>query len=125
MNKKHGLSVGITRVDEQVFMEMKAIGKLTHEDYQTITPMLESAVKGIEHPNVNVLLDATKFKGWELRAAWDDFKLGLKHGKEFDKIAIVGHSKWLQYAAKMGSWFVAGQSKHFDELEDAINWLNE
>jgi len=124
MTKKHGLSIGITRVDEQIFMEMKAIGKLTHEDYLTITPMLESAVKGIEHPKVNVLLDATEFKGWELRAAWDDFKLGLKHGKEFNKIAIVGHSKWLSFAVKMGSWFIAGKSQQFDDLKDAIAWLN-
>jgi hypothetical protein len=123
MTNKHGLSIGITRVDDKLFMEMKATGKLTHEDYKTITPMLDSAVKGIDHPNINMLLDATELKGWELRAAWDDFKLGLKHGKEFNKIAIVGHEKWMEYAAKMGSWFIAGQSKQFDDLKEATDWL--
>ena len=124
MKTKHSLSIGITRVDDKVFMEMKAIGKLTHEDYLTITPMLESAVREVKHPKINVLLDATAFSGWELRAAWDDFKLGLKHGKAFGKVAIVSGSKWLEYAAIMGAWFIGGEMKHFDDTEPAINWLN-
>jgi hypothetical protein len=124
MIKKHSLTLGITRVDENVFLELKAVGKLTHKDYETITPMLESAIAGVDHPKINVLIDAQDFKGWELRAAWDDFKLGLKHGKEFQKMAIVGHEKWQEYAAKIGSWFVAGQAKHFESVDEAITWLN-
>lgn len=125
MIKKHGLNLGLTRVEEHVFMELKAIGKLTHEDYQTITPMLESTIASIEHPKIHVLIDATEFEGWEARALWDDFKLGLKHGKEFQKMAIVGNKKWMSYAVKMGSWFIAGDAKKFDDLTEAIAWLNE
>jgi len=29
----------------------------------------------------------TELQGWELRAAWDDFKIGLKHGGDFEKVA--------------------------------------
>ncbi|HFC31097.1 MAG TPA: STAS/SEC14 domain-containing protein [Oceanospirillales bacterium] len=125
MNKKHGLTIGITRVDEHIFLELKAIGKLTHDDYETITPLLESAIKGVEHPQINVLIDALDFQGWELRAAWDDLKLGLKHGKEFQKMAIVGNKNWLKHAAKIGSWFIAGEAEYFDDITKAIAWLNE
>ncbi len=38
--KKHGLSIGIERVDNNFFLSLKAVGKLTHEDYETITPMI-------------------------------------------------------------------------------------
>jgi len=123
--KKHGINLGISRVDTHVFVELKAMGKLSHEDYQTITPMLESAIAGIDHPEINMLVDASEFQGWELRALWDDFKLGLQHGKEFKKLAIVGHKKWMPFAVKIGSWFIAGEAQHFDTLTDAIVWLNK
>ena len=42
--KKHGLSFGIERVDSTFFLSLKAIGKLTHEDYQTINPMVDAAL---------------------------------------------------------------------------------
>ncbi|MCP3848983.1 MAG: STAS/SEC14 domain-containing protein, partial [Gammaproteobacteria bacterium] len=43
-NSRHGLSIGIERVDSQFFMTMKAVGKLTHDDYKIITPMIDSAL---------------------------------------------------------------------------------
>ena len=120
---KHGLTIGITRVDTQYFLLLKAVGKLTHVDYEIITPMLESAIKCLEQTKINLLIDASEFEGWELRAAWDDFKLGLKHGAEFHKIAIVGNKKWQKYAAKIGSWFVAGEMQQFEDLSSAIEWV--
>jgi len=70
------------------------------------------------------LIDGTELDGWELRAAWDDFKLGLKHGNEFDKIAIVGNKRWQQMAARVGSWFVSGEARYFDDFDAAVAWLN-
>jgi len=40
--KRHGLSIGIERSGSDVFLSLKAIGKLTHKDYETITPMIDS-----------------------------------------------------------------------------------
>ncbi len=121
---RHGLSIGIERVDDNFFMSLKATGKLTHDDYKTITPMIDSALEGIKEPKVKVLIDGTELEGWELRAAWDDFKLGLKHGNEFDKIAIYGNKNWQEIAAKVGSWFISGEVKYFENYTDALAWLN-
>ncbi len=121
--KRHGLSIGIERIDNAFFLSLKAIGKLTHEDYETIVPMLDSALEGIKDPRINALIDGTELEGWELRAAWDDFKLGLKHGSQFEKIAIVGNKKWQEYSAKMGSWFISGEVKYFETEADALDWL--
>ncbi len=74
-------------------------------------------------PNVKVLIDGTEMEGWELRAAWDDLKLGLKHGKEFEKIAIYGNKHWQEITAKIGVWFMSGEVKYFDDYESALNWL--
>ncbi|MCP4009844.1 MAG: STAS/SEC14 domain-containing protein [Proteobacteria bacterium] len=123
--KRHGLSIGIERIDNAFFLSLKAIGKLTHEDYETIVPMLDSALEGIKDPRINALIDGTELEGWELRAAWDDFKLGLKHGSQFEKIAIVGNRKWQEYSAKMGSWFISGEVKYFETKPGALDWLQE
>ncbi len=123
--QRHGLSIGIHRSGSEFFLSLKAIGKLTHEDYQTITPMIDAALKGVEEPKVKALIDCSELEGWEARAAWDDFKIGLKHGSEFSKIAIYGHTKWLEYATKVGGWFISGEAKYFENEDDAITWLNE
>jgi hypothetical protein len=123
--KRHGLSVGFERIENNIYFTLKAVGKLSHADYETIVPMLESALESVKHPNVKVLIDGTELEGWELRAAWDDFKLGLKHGNDFDRIAIYGNKGWQEIAAKVGSWFTSGEVKYFENFEDALAWLNE
>jgi len=122
---RHGLSIGIERVEDEFFLSLKAIGKLTHEDYEKINPMIDSALDGIKDPKVKVFIDGSELEGWELRAAWDDFKLGLKHGGEFDKIAIFGNKKWQEYGSKVGSWFISGDVKYFEDADEALMWLQD
>jgi hypothetical protein len=51
--------------------------------------------------------------------------LGVKHGTQFVKIAIYGNKNWQEMAAKIGSWFVSGDAKYFDNEAAALDWLNE
>lgn len=123
--RRHGLSIGIEKENNQLFLFLEVIGKLTHEDYEIITPMLESALEGVTQPKIRVLIDAFAMEGWEPRAAWDDLKLGLKHGGEFERVAILGKKRWQEFAAKIGSWFIAGEIKHFEDEHQARAWLCE
>jgi hypothetical protein len=122
---RHGLSIGIERVDQNFFLSLKAIGKLTHQDYQVITPMIDAALKEVASPKIKAIFDVTEMQGWELRAAWDDFKLGLKHGSEFEKIALYGNENWQEIIANIGSWFISGEVQYFEEYQQALAWLNE
>lgn len=122
--KKHGITVGIDRVGDEFFLSLKAQGTLTHQDYEVITPIIDSALKGVESPKVKALIDGTELDGWELRAAWDDFRLGLRHGSEFKKIAIYGNKPWQETLSKVGRWFISGEVKYFECESDAIDWLN-
>lgn len=121
--KRHGLSVGIERVNDNLYLSITVAGKLTHNDYETITPLLNGALEGISTPEVNVFFDATELEGWELRAAWDDLKLGLRHGSKFKKIAIVGGKNWLKYASSIGTWFTHGEIESFEDVKSAYQWL--
>lgn len=122
---EHGISVGIERVESVFFLSLKAVGKLTHADYEKITPMIDSALAEVDYPKIKALIDFSELDGWELRAVWDDFKIGLMHGSEFDKVAMFGSKRWQELAAKVGSWFISGEVKYFDNFEDAFNWLEE
>ncbi|MDW6019075.1 STAS/SEC14 domain-containing protein [Vibrio plantisponsor] len=121
--ERHGLSIGLDRIGNEFIVSIKAVGRLTHDDYQVISPMIDAALIKVNQPKVKVLFDATELKGWELRAAWDDFKLGLKHGSDFDKIALYGNRDWQEVSAKIGNWFVSGEIKYFENYSDAVTWL--
>ncbi len=122
---RHGLSIGIERIDQEFFLTFTAVGKLTHDDYARITPMIDGALAEVKAPRVKVFLDASELQGWELRAAWDDFKLGLKYGNAFDKVAIFGNKKWQEVAARVGTWFISGEVKFFSDAQAALTWLRD
>lgn len=122
--KTHGLSIGIERSKDIFFLSIKVKGTLTHLDYEKINPMIDGALEGIKEPKLKMLLDAVELDGWELRAIWDDFKLGLKHKNEFGKVAIYGNKNWQELSAKLGNWFITGEVKYFENLDDATKWLH-
>lgn len=122
---RHGLSIGLERTGKHFFLSLKAVGKLTHDDYEIITPMIDSALEAVKEPVVDVFIDGSELEGWELRAAWDDLKLGLKHGGDFKRIAIFGNKKWQAFASKIGDWFVSGEVKYFESADEALVWLGK
>ena len=122
--KRHGLSIGIESNGNEFYLSFKAIGKLTHEDYKVITPMIDAALEGVSQPQIKALIDMTEMEGWELRAGWDDLKLGLKHGNQFEKVAMFGNKAWQEWAAKIGGWFISGETRFFENFEDAFEWLD-
>ena len=122
--ERHGISVGIERTENQFYLTMKVVGKLTHDDYLTIKPMLESALSEVDCPEICAFVDCTELEGWEILAAWDDVKLGVKHGREFRKIAVLGNKPWQHYMAKISSWFISGEARFFEDAKEAFTWLN-
>lgn len=127
MNMKvHGISIGIENHGGADFvLFIKATGTLTHEDYECMVPVLEAAIDGVTQPQIFALLDVTEMDGWESRAMWDDLKLGIKHGREFKKIAVFGHHGWHEWMARMADWFTPSAVKFFEDRQEAVAWLRE
>ena len=117
------MDVEILPQGDIIHLNLKAQGKLTHQDYQVFIPMVENAIKMAPNAKFNVLLNALDFEGWELEAAWDDFKFGMEFKDSFQKIAIVGTKKWQEYVSKMGDWFMDGEVLFFYDLEEAKAWV--
>jgi len=123
---KHGISIGIERYgDDDFFVAFKAIGTLTHHDYEMMVPVLESALTGVKDPDIFALVDVTELNGLELQAAWDDLKLGVKHIRHFEKIAIVGKTTLQEVLAKLANWFTPAEVRFFVDNGDAVAWLKD
>lgn len=104
---------------------VRASGMLTDDDYKnTFLPKLIDILK--EHKTARVLLfcDET-FEGWTPRAMWDDVHFGWIHRNDFEKMAIVGAPKSIEWAAKLSTHFVKCGIKTFeaDKLPDAWGWV--
>ncbi len=120
---KHGFTVGLNRIEEQYILTIKVVGTLKDEDYKVMVPILDNIIRSIKNPKVKVFVDGLDLDGWEIKAAWDDLKFGLKHGNDFSKIAFLGNKKWERLSAKIGSWFYPGEMKYFENEAEAIYWL--
>lgn len=120
---RHGFAIGVERSSDKLYISMKAYGRLTHQDYLQMTPLLTAALTGVPDKFADVLVDLTELEGWELRAAWDDLQLGLKHGSAFRKIAMFGNRDWQAWATKVAGWFISGEAKYFESRSEALIWL--
>ena len=65
----------------------KLSGKLHDEDYKVFVPAVEAAVS--VHGKVRLLAQFEDFQGWDAHAAWDDFKFGVKHYADFERLAFM------------------------------------
>ncbi len=112
-------------VQEPGICTFKASGKLTDADYQQFVPRLEALIH--EYGKISVLLELEDFHGWEPKAAWDDFTLGLAHPQDFERIAIVGDKAWEHWIALLAKAFTHARVRYFalSDRNAALDWLRQ
>ena len=100
-------------------------GKLHDEDYKSFVPAVDAAVAA--EGKVRLFAQFEDFHGWDLHAAWDDFRFGIKHYKDFDRIAMVGDRKWEKWMATLCKPFTKAKVRYFNasEIDAAWNWIGE
>jgi hypothetical protein len=100
-------------------------GLLHDEDYKSFVPKIDAAIA--EHGKVRLLAKFHDFKGWDMKALWDDIKFSTTHCTKMERIALVGEKKWEEYMAKVCRPFTMATLKYFDaaELEAAWKWIEE
>jgi hypothetical protein len=104
---------------------MKATGLVTDDDYKTVLiPELEKQIK--EKGKIRFLFQfGENFRGYELAALIDDFKLGIKHRSDFDRIAVVGGPLWIRLCTAAIAPFVSARVRYFEaqQLDHAWEWV--
>ncbi len=108
-------------------LEFMVSGRVASGDYDAVlTPAIERALQ--EHDRIRVLIQfAPDFEGYSLDAAWSDTRLGLRHWRGFERIAVVTDIGWLGTAVKAMAFAMPCPVQTFGlaELEDARRWLGE
>jgi hypothetical protein len=104
---------------------LRAVGKLTEEDYKDVLiPRLEAIIR--EHGKARLLLDmGDDFHGWESAALWDDAQFGLTHRKDFEKMGVIGGPKWVERTLKFARMIMGGEIRSFsaNERGEAFRWI--
>ncbi len=104
---------------------LKLCGTLHDQDYKQFVPRIETILTAVG--KVRLFMQLEDFHGWDLHAAWDDLKFGLKHYSDFERIAMVGDRKWEKWMANFCRPFTKAKVKYFDrsEVDAAWKWLLE
>lgn len=104
---------------------IRATDKLTDHDYkEVLLPRLETIIR--THGKARLLCYMDKdFHGWEIDAMWDDAQFGMVHRHDFEKFAVVGGPRWVEWGAKLGALFMKTELRTFpgDQLQEAWEWI--
>ncbi len=119
------MPVQLEQKDSGKILEVRVTGKLVHADYERFVPEFDRLAK--KHGKLRLLFEMSDFHGWELHAAWDDLKLGVKHFADIERIAMVGDKKWEEWMAKFCRPFTRAKVRYFesDSMDEARIWLGE
>jgi hypothetical protein len=102
-------------------------GTVTGEDYETVLiPAVEAKLE--EFPKIRLLYHlGPDFISYDLKAAWDDAKVGLAHLTSWEKIAVVTDTEWVSSGVKVFGFVIPGEVRVFgnDELSAAKEWVSE
>ncbi|RLA68552.1 MAG: STAS/SEC14 domain-containing protein [Epsilonproteobacteria bacterium] len=102
-------------------------GTVTGKDYETVLiPAVEAKLK--EFPKIKLLYHlGPDFTGYDLKAAWDDAKVGLAHLTAWEKIAVVTDIEWVSSGVKVFGFVIPGEVRVFEnsKLDTAKEWVSE
>jgi len=108
-----------------MLLQMKVRGMLRKADYDRIIQTAKEAI--VREGKVRALVMLDGFQGWERHEGWGDISFMVSHGKQIEKMAIVGDEKWrddaLAFTAKgfrptVIEFFPASR------LDEARTWLD-
>jgi SpoIIAA-like len=94
-------------------------GQLTKKDYEEVLiPAVEGAFK--KHAKVSLYYElGPQFSGIETGAAWEDFKEGVRHFFQWEKMAVVTDVEWIRRAINGFGVFMPGELRVFPNREAA------
>lgn len=98
---------------------IKAKGIITSQDYSDmLVPLVDKKLKAHDRLKFLIVLDDA-FESYSAAAAWDDARFGLRHFKDFGKIALVTDIGWIRHGAKLFSPLMKAQLDVFAVAERA------
>jgi hypothetical protein len=119
------MAIALNELKDGKIIEVAVTGRLTDADYQRFIPEFERMTS--RYKKIRLLFEMSQFHGWDVKAAWDDLKLGAKHYGDVERIAMIGEEKWQEWMARFSKPFTAAEVRYFDKTAApaALTWLEE
>lgn len=102
-------------------------GKITVHDYETIVIPKVDAVARDSGKVRFLLLLKTSIGNFNIKAVWEDVKVGLKHMDKWHKTAIISDEKGVIIFTDTLGQLIPGETRSFviADQEEAKKWIAE
>ncbi|EEG76200.1 SpoIIAA family protein [Dethiobacter alkaliphilus] len=114
----------ILETDVESVIEFEVKGDVTKKDYEKLEEAIQQ--KLAQTNSVNLLCRITELSSVTAEAIIKDFKVGVEHYKNINKMAVVGSAEWVQWMSKLGA-VLPVDIKHFEphQIDEAWEWVKE
>ncbi len=118
------MSIDLQEQADGTILKIRLTGKLIKDDYDRFVPEIDRLIA--QHGKVRILMEMHDFHGETARAMWEDFKFGLRHYRDIDRIALVGERWWQHSMAVFCRPFTTAAVRYFDttKVEEAEAWIH-
>ena len=104
----------------------KVTGKLTAEDVEAISPLIENAIAAYKKP-IGLLADLSEMHGASWAARWDEMRFLQRHSDHIARMAIVCNDEWqeLSEMVLVASAFMQAETVycHASQIHHAWHWV--
>jgi hypothetical protein len=118
-----GMPIALSPKEDGKILVVELVGTLVKEDYKPLVQEFNRLV-GM-HGKISVLLDMTRFEGWDMAALWQEIKFDLQHLDKMERLAVVGEKRWQHAIASAGKAFFSAEVRYFDAADaaQARQWI--
>jgi len=98
-------------------------GNLSQDDLKRMHALLHDRLAAKARPGLLVHLEG--FKGYEGAAAMlEDLKMDISHRNDFNRIAVVGERKWMEWGTRLAQFLTSGEMRWFnvEDADQAAEW---
>lgn len=105
-------------------LKVTAPESLKADDFRQITPQVDGLIQ--QQGKISLLLDASKFGGWENMAAFESHMGFVKtHYHKIERVAVIAGHDWRHWVAGMVRVFVHPEIRVYDKNQEneAVRWV--
>jgi len=113
------------QLEDGKFLKIALSGTVVKDDYKPL--ITEFTRLTAERGKIRVLLDMTRFHGWDASGLWQEIKFDLKHLDDLDRLAVVGEARWQHAIASFTKPLTPAEVRYYDgaKVTDAEAWLRD
>lgn len=117
--------IQITSNDNSNVVYTISSGTLEKNDYDKLLPLVEDKIE--RFGKIRWYFEMNHFTGWKPDTFLRDLQFDIKHAKHFEKVAMVGETKWQEWITDIMKPFTSGTVKYFNlsEREKAKRWIEQ